>query len=946
MSDLFSGGLPTTSPAPTPSAPSGSSLQDLFSAAPAASTGGPLSDLFSAPAAQSSGSPLQDLFSTPSASPGAPQTPAPVQTPTGPSYKPFGGILGGLANAVHTAGHIASTVGKGAVKIGEGLPAVVGEAAKEAVAIPYGAGENIVNDVAGTRYGGVGAGVGEGGILPSQKAWTSTLNKYPVAGGMLRGGQQTAEELAHPSRIAKNYSNNPVQAALNDIGTLATVLPGVGEAIHGAAIGGESTDAALAAAKAARLAGAEETGTAAARIAKAGDIIKGVGEAPSLPLRSARSGLAAAFRSTTVDPELLHAVDTSGETLAQTAADKAAATGSKGVAANTLTNLAGRVPNSFSTEAVQLAPEELAQRSLTDIATRPTPVAGAADVISKVADAAGAGTQAAAQKAAQEASTAAAARDATSAEIAQNADRAAAQAKLKSLSPTLQRLGDIGARMDKSTKMALDVVEGGMSRIRDVVTPEDAAKLGYDTPAEAKIGITQDTTKKLLASPFVEQLNDVDMASLKAAAEDAGTNVNKYIKDLGFTSLGEATSGRFSYPGAYVPTPVANQLARYSAAAEEKGAVMGALQGVNRLGMMGKLAASPVTLLNRIGHGVLGVADNPNILDSAKLAVKGLAGRIGIGEGLADADKADLAQTVEATHGPVNEARLRIEATAPDRVEGLRRSLANMPADFLAKSPILRAARAVDDSVREGIWVAARHAGASPEEADYILGNTAGNFNRSTQALRNTSAVIPFANWHKQSMIILEHMVEAHPAAFAQFTNAASRMAGYNQQQGIYGGNTRVGGVDVNLGFLNPWGSAGTNLQPSELVSPFLKTAMPIGLGVLPNGKPPSGPTGVISGAGLHQAPSALQQAIRSQPQLQALINGSQPRYSTGQPKPKEHGGGALQTWSTLLGVPTVSTKTELATNSAIAKSRVAAQKRAASTMKTYQRNLLANGTG
>lgn len=269
----------------------------------------PFQDAYGAPAGPTAPStnPFQDAYGT--------TTGAPASS-TNPFQEAFGNLTAAATLAktplakssnpnlfhqlVNTAGATVGAVGS-----------LAGEAAKETARYTVGGSENLINDVTAAVPGDYGTHLGNaeeqasGPVLPTQQQWTANLNANPVAGGMLRGFQQTGEEVAHPSRAITNYSKDPLMAALNDIGTISTVVPVVGETIHGLAAGGESTEALTAAAQ------AGEASTAAVRAAKVADIITKVGEFPTIGnlIGSSRGALAGLADRLAQDPELLHAVD-------------------------------------------------------------------------------------------------------------------------------------------------------------------------------------------------------------------------------------------------------------------------------------------------------------------------------------------------------------------------------------------------------------------------------------------------------------------------------------------------------------------------------------------------------------------------------------------------------------------------------------------------------------
>lgn len=71
--------------------------------------------------------------------------------------------------------------------------------------------------------------------------------QIPALYGMAKGIQRTGSEVIHPSQIAKNYSADPVGAALNDAANVASIL-GIGSAAaRGASVAAEGTGAAAAA---------------------------------------------------------------------------------------------------------------------------------------------------------------------------------------------------------------------------------------------------------------------------------------------------------------------------------------------------------------------------------------------------------------------------------------------------------------------------------------------------------------------------------------------------------------------------------------------------------------------------------------------------------------------------------------------------------------------------
>lgn len=815
-----------------------------------------------------------------------PGTPAPSTGGGG------GGIFGFLGNAVHTVGNVTNAIGS-----------VAGELGKELVALPVQATEAVSNRTLGTDLGpqwlkqATGAPTQEspsdvitgdntnpnfqktGGF---QQNLTDVLNQYPILGGILRGPQKTGEEIAHPSRLVHNYSNDPVGSALNDIGTITMVLPAVGSAIHSAAIGGAETGDVITAAR------AGEASMAAARAAQVGDIIKQIGETPTISklLSGGRAGLSALADKLATDPELLRLVDDAAQT---------------GEAASNAPGLGA------AAQAIDQTPGALQQ---------------------------------------------------TQARLAAQAGQRAQQGTLRSA------LGRFGASLQDNTKMAQNTVMDMMNRLKGVEeSVASMAKTGVDTVQiplrqgdaitldnlspnlEKDIGIAKQTIVSramgdLINNPAVSRLNEEDLADLKAAAENQGKSLPDYIKSLGFTSIQDATNGRINGALAqqsFVSDQVANSISKLTQEARTPGVVQSILGSANRLTNTARLALSPVTGLNRIGHGMLAVADNPNISDTFKVLGRSLTSN------LTDEEKALLDQSTMWKHGAVWEASAKADATNAGRLARIGQALTNIPQTIMAKSPFLQFALKADDATRAAIILAAREAGASADEADLILGKTAGYFDRATNMERAAKSLVPFYNWHKQVMLIFEHMAESHPAAFAQFLEAANNMVKYNEANGITGSNTLLPGHgQTNLSFLSPFSSTAAALAPQELLSPTLKSLYPIITGTGVSGYPTSTPTGPLEGGGAQQLPAAEQELFKTVPQLGALVQGSQPRYGNGQINPGKTGGGWQSTASALLGGTFVPETTEQQNAAHQAKGAAAAAKIQASKEKSYEKKLAA----
>lgn len=784
-------------------------------------------------------------------------TPSATQTP---AHKSSGGILG---TALHYAGLAEKTMTSmgtnlipGVVgKVAGGVASIPGEAVKEGAKLVASPFEQISNQTLGTHFQTFDT------TKPGetyQQQVTRNLNKMPLAGGLLRGAQQTGEEVAHPSRIIKNYSNDPASAALNDIGNLSMVLPPVGEAIKSMAE----------AAQAARDAG--DASKALSIASKAGDVIKAAGELPKTVISAGKGSLVSLANRMAGDPELLYAAaqeidsaraaDFAGPTMDAAAKE----TSPTKTAFNTLQDLAS-------------TPEQKVARStLSDLAARETD-RGTTEALQRPLE-----SPVAAQEQSWESSLNQARQDAVQAVVRHGG-----------ITGALARFGET---LKPEVQVALNNVTDTMSRLRDVpstLSPEDQLA--------QKKAILQAGTLKASRSPIFTRLSDIDKASLVASAKDAGIGLegkNGLLSRLGFQPATEATHGFVNDPDLYVQKNIGAALEKVTRPFDNEGVIGSTLRGANKLTNTLKLGLSPVTLINRLSHVGLIAGADVETKDALQTAWKAARGK------LSGEDLADLANTTKVGHGAIWEAETKVASVDPSRVDQIKKSLMDIPSTVLQKSPFLTAARASDDAIRSGVWLAARHAGASVEDADYILTRDMGVFDRSTPGMRALTKAIPFANWHKQVLLILGRMAENHPLAFTQFTNAASRMTNYNKAQNIYSGNTRFGKQDVNLSFLSPFSATSAALTPAELLSPTLKAAMPSTLGVLPSGKPPSSPTGPVIGNGLNNQSGATgQELINTIPQLKA-IQGSQPRYSNGQINPNVQGGGALQTWSTMLGVP------------------------------------------
>lgn len=827
-----------------------------------------------------------------------------------------------LHQVIGGAGHILS-----------GVKSVGGEVAKESMLLPLQGLATIQHEIAPGSTNALPSFMRAPAWAtnladnPSQQTWTEALNANPVAGGQLRGFAQTGMEVLHPSRIAKNYSANPVGAGLNDLGTLATVLPGVGSAIHGGAE----------AAQAARLAEGLQASRGLSLASRVGTGVKAAGEIQSLPFKGVRAGLGAVAERLAPNSELLHAVDLGASTAEQQALTAYNAAQSKVAAAKQA--VADLKPGL----GVRNAAGQLRVKTVDEIAA---------------AAAARPGAQAALDAARAELGparlTLRAAQASPDAETAlQNTDRSAAIKASKGAGPIRRGLAQAGTNIQESTQRLLNNTVDVMNRAKAIDHDTGlVAGLGPDEAraavAEAQNSLRTKASLKLSNSPLVEKLNENDLASLAAAAAQAHLPLDTYIKQLGYTRLDRAVPFVSTGQGVLVPNRVAAQLARYGPPAREANALEAGLRATNRTFMLGKIGVNPVSTLNRLGHGVLSNVINPNTIESVRLAARDLANKAHFGEGLSLADKADVAlNTTAVKHGAVWSSSAKAEAENAGRVSKIANALTKWPDKIMEKSPFLKAARAVDDSVRTGVWLAARHAGASAEDADYILGHVAGNFDRASQGARTISTVVPFYNWHKQVFQILERMAEERPTAFAYFTEAANHMAQYNEQQGIPDGMTRVGGHDLNLGIVNPLGEASAVGQPQVFLSPVAKAGVRLLTGNSVTGQPTSTPHGGDT-SGAARLSGAWQDIIRSLPQTKAL-QGSAPRYGNGQlvapPKGSTKmpdGGGALATWSNLLGVPAQTVDKSQTDNARFTGASLAKAKKAASSDKSYQARLKA----
>lgn len=920
VDDLLSGGTSSNPAAPA----AGSAVDQLLSDSPssASSPGG-------------STSAVDQLLSTspgsaPSTGGGSAVDSLLAATPgSAPAGAPPKGGRGFLGSIFHGAGKVAGAIGS-----------VAGEAGKEVYGVGLRAGENVVNDVANTHLGPASgwrstpgqAGLGGLGILPSQTDMTAALNKAPILGGIPRGLQQTGEEIAHPSRIAKNYSANPVSAALNDLGNLALVVGPAGEAIKGAAVGGDSLKAATAAQK------AGEISQARLNVARLGAGIREAGNLQTLPLRGAKAGLIGLAGRAAANPEMLRAVDETATMTPEIAAAQAKVAETQQAASQLVP-----VDSSTPLRATSRAQAADISKQLGKDLAGPGRGASAAPAINEARAPAEA-----ALKAAQE--ELAAARAVPTREASDLAtERLAAQAKVAGQGRGIKNaLAGFGTKLQDPTKAAIQTGVDMMNRIKTIAgdtTLDEADK------AAAKKEVVDNASRTIQSNPHVESLNEHDLASISAAAKDAHMTPDQFTRSLGFTSVFEATGGRIPLRDSFMPTHVADAMSSFISPIKAPGPVGAALESTNRLAMVGKLALNPVAPLNRLGHGMFISADTARPWDALKSAIKAGFGK------LSPADAEEVAGRTGIQHGAVWEAKTkaaelaqRAAATEPSRVAEIKKGILNTPTELLAKSPFLRMARAMDDATRSGIWLSFRHAGATPEEADLLLNRAAGTFDRATAGGRNISKAIPFYNWHKQALLVLTHMAEDQPARFAALTQAASRMADYNEQQGIYGNNTRMAGHDVNLSFLNPFSATGSVATPSVLASPVLKGVMPMALGVNPNGKAPSAPPGVDNqGRGWHQIGAAEQNLIKSLPQTaaaQSLATGGRPLYGNGQPVAGQNitKRDALNIWSTLLGVPTEKTSTAQATTLSIAASKARADKLNASKYRSYQKKAAQGG--
>lgn len=207
---------------------------------------------------------------------------SPPASPSSPSsgggidWSKYGGTGSSSASAAPSSGgHGKSFLGRvagGLKNAVEGLPAGLAQIGKDLGVTAVHAGENVVNDVAGTHLGPASGWRDHGGLVASQQEITDTLNQRPALRGMVEGFKRTGNEVVHPTQIARNYSADPVGSLLNDAANLSVILGPV------AKVSGAASDAA-------------DAGRLSQGLGKAAHVTETVAGAPAVPFKLAGRGL-------------------------------------------------------------------------------------------------------------------------------------------------------------------------------------------------------------------------------------------------------------------------------------------------------------------------------------------------------------------------------------------------------------------------------------------------------------------------------------------------------------------------------------------------------------------------------------------------------------------------------------------------------------------------------
>lgn len=235
---------------------------------------GPVIVPVTAPASAVSSDPYDFIpggTSTPASGGSAPPQVAQAGAPT----KGGGGLL-------HLVGKGLGQIGRATVGAGTGLLSL----GEESAALGRGATANIINDLTlgHTHLGPASAQFDPSHPVASEKEVGATLNQYPTLDAMRAGYVRTGEEIAHPSRIVTNYSQNPGGAFLNDAANIASVAAPVTGALgafaEGAGAGAEGAGA-----------GAEGAAKAAAATSKVAEAAGKAANLPTLPARLVAKGV-------------------------------------------------------------------------------------------------------------------------------------------------------------------------------------------------------------------------------------------------------------------------------------------------------------------------------------------------------------------------------------------------------------------------------------------------------------------------------------------------------------------------------------------------------------------------------------------------------------------------------------------------------------------------------
>lgn len=409
-------------------------------------------------------------------------------------------------------------------------------------------------------------------------------------------------------------------------------------------------------------------------------------------------------------------------------------------------------------------------------------------------------------------------------------------------------LQKVGVKMTPEYQALKNAVLEGRAQenaVRDVIRhagTDEAAVEGLRKAGMRKVAATVEKAAAEAAKKS-EPLNTerVALGAVRAETSSKLGHLDSAVlgpADDGRMSIKEMTQGQFGGEASF-PTGLAEQVRPYFTMPNQTSTsgALSLLDVPNRLYYAGRLALSPGPLVNNTAGNVAlslssnnpaGVLKNLGRLATRRVKpaeLEGMPLRVGRGAAL-----------------PAES----VEQAADSAKRGINAKTADALARLSAKSPIMKVARKMDDTIRKAAYLTEKQGGASTEEAARHVFRAFGEFDALKPLERDVlRRFVPFYNWHKQIAMIVSHMAEDNPARVQLMAHLGQIAGDVNEAEGLPEGGVPVGKHLMDPGFIVPFGEVGTTLKGggAPMLGPIPKALYGLGSGDNPNtGRAFSGP--------------------------------------------------------------------------------------------------------